>query len=205
MAKEKDDEYKVVTFKTLDNDDETQVATLPPSIHLVQGAQVSQRSVQSIRQIAGSWSSFGDDSAERDESEQIARLRNQLSAHHQEMSSAATTSLSSTSLASDRRMAIATTSTSQMQSSQMQSSQMQSSQMQSSQIHMQKQMQRISNFRQQTSNVRASVEKQEFTNLQSIDESKEISTSPIHLKVVTSRNRIQMHHVHSVQEFRSKM
>lgn len=196
MSKEKDDEYKVVAFKTLDDDDEAQVV-LPEAIHVVQSAEhlqqvSSQRSVQSMRKIAGSWSSFGDEASEQvNDSDQFARLRNQLSAHHQQMSSNAV-SLSS-SQSTDRRMAIATT------------SQMQSSQIQSSQVHMQKQMQRVSNFRQQTSNVRASIEKQEFTNLQSIDESKEISTSPIHLKVVTSRNRIQMHHVHSVQEFRSKM
>lgn len=204
MSKETEDEYKVVAFKTLLDDDEGQVV-LPAEIHVVQSAEhlqqmTSQRSVQSMRKIAGSWSSFGDDSGEQlDENEQLARLRTQLSAQMgkvEKMSS----SLSSSSLSSDRRMAIATSS--QVQSSQMQaSSQMQSS----SQIHMQKQMQRISNFRQQSSNVRSSMEKQEFNSLQSIDESKEISTSPIHLKVVTSRNRIQMHHVHTVQEFRSKM
>lgn len=98
MAKEKDDEYKVVAFKTLDDDDETQVA-LPTAIHhVVQGAQQVQevssqtRCMQSIRKIAGSWSSFGDDSDHHhDESEQIARLRNQLSVHHQQMSAAAAT------------------------------------------------------------------------------------------------------------------
>lgn len=204
MSKETEDEYKVVAFKTLHDDDEGQVV-LPAEIHVVQSAEhqqqmTSQRSVQSMRKIAGSWSSFGDDSGEQlDENEQLARLRTQLSAQMgkvEKMSS----SLSASSLSSDRRMAIATSS--QVHSSQMQaSSQMQSS----SQIHMQKQMQRISNFRQQSSNVRSSMEKQELHSLQSIDESKEISTSPIHLKVVTSRNRIQMHHVHTVQEFRSKM
>lgn len=206
MSKETEDEYKVVAFKTLHDDDEGQVV-LPAEIHVVQSAEhlqqmTSQRSVQSMRKIAGSWSSFGDDSGEQlDENEQLARLRTQLSAQMgkiEKMSSSL--SSSSSTLSSDRRMAIATSS--QVQSSQMQaSSQMQSS----SQIHMQKQMQRMSSFRQQSSNVRSSMEKQELHSLQSIDESKEISTSPIHLKVVTSRNRIQMHHVHSVQEFRSKM
>ncbi|XP_063703547.1 3',5'-cyclic-AMP phosphodiesterase isoform X4 [Culicoides brevitarsis] len=130
-----------------------------------------------MRKIAGSWSSFGDENMELlENNEQIVRLRNQLSSHHQQMSE-------SSSISSDRKMAIATT----------------------SQIQVQKQTQRISNFRQQSSNFRSSVEKQEYTNLQSIDEAKEICTSPIQLKVVTSRNRIQMHHVHTVQEFRSKI
>lgn len=194
MAKENDDEYKVVAFKTLDDDDERKVE-LPSAIRVVQETahhQVQQvtssRSMQSIRKIAGSWSSFGDDDNTNDENitktEQIAKLRNQLSAHHQQLS-----------LASDRRMTVATagTSTSEMMHA-------------SHQVMQQKQIQRISNFRAQTTGgMRASMEKQEFTNLQSIDESREISTSPIHLKVMTSRNRIQMHHVHTVQEFRSKM
>lgn len=51
-----------------------------------------------------------------------------------------------------------------------------------------------------------SFEKQEVTNLQRIDESKEmIPTSPIHLKMFVSRNRTQVQHVRTVQEFRSNM
>lgn len=46
--------------------------------------------------------------------------------------------------------------------------------------------------------------------LESIKEAREMRvtqqvTSPIHLKVITSRNRIHMQHVRSIQEFRSKM
>lgn len=62
----------------------------------------------------------------------------------------------------------------------------------------------ISNLHHQTS--LKSFEKQEVTNLRRIDESKEmISTSPIHLKVIASRNRTQVQHVRTVQEFRSNM
>lgn len=41
--------------------------------------------------------------------------------------------------------------------------------------------------------------------LQSIDETKEVSTSPQQTKVITLRNRVQMQHVRHVQETRTKM